>query len=132
MAELFCRSLLEYRSSKKFLLHAFVLMPNHIHLLLTVPEDLTLERTVQFIKGGFSREAGRVLRLSHPFWQKSFLDRRVRDADELSAFRHYILNNPVKAGLVNAAGEYRYSSANPEYIMDEVPQRLKAGTTGGG
>jgi putative transposase len=38
MAELFCRTLLDYRRSKNLLLHSFVVMPNHIHLLLTVPE----------------------------------------------------------------------------------------------
>ena len=57
MARLFCQTLFRYRDSGKLQLHAFVVMPNHIHLLLTVPEGLTLERVVQLIKGGFSHEA---------------------------------------------------------------------------
>ena len=56
MADLFCRTLLRYRDAGKLRLHAFVVMPNHIHLLITVPEGLTLERTMQFVKGGFSFE----------------------------------------------------------------------------
>jgi REP element-mobilizing transposase RayT len=71
MAELFCNMLLEKRATNKFLLHAFIVMPNHIHLLITVPPGSTLERTMQLIKGGFSREAGKLLSLAHPFWQKS-------------------------------------------------------------
>ena len=53
LAELFCEMLLRYRADGKYALHAFVVMPNHIHLLIKVPEGMTLERAVQFIKGGF-------------------------------------------------------------------------------
>ncbi len=73
MAELFCNTLFEKRATNKFLLHAFIVMPNHVYLMITVPPDSTLERTMQLIKGGFSREAGKLLSLAHPFWQKSFL-----------------------------------------------------------
>jgi putative transposase len=125
MAELFCEILVRYRAASKFLLHAFVVMPNHFHLLLTVSEGLTLERAMQFIKGGFSREAGKLLGKSNPIWQKSFLDRRVRDAEECERYRNYIQQNPVKAGLVDLAGNYTYSSMNPRFTLDELPQRLK-------
>jgi len=65
-------------------------MPNHIHLLITASEGLTLERVMQFIKGGFSFEAGKLLSIRGPIWQKSFVDRRVRDAIECDRFREYI------------------------------------------
>jgi putative transposase len=125
MADLFCRTLLRYRDAGKLKLHAFVVMPNHIHLILTVPEDLTLERTMQFVKGGFSFEAGKLLGGRTPIWQKSFLDRRVRDATECEKCRDYIHQNPVRAGLVNRNDEFVYSSMNPKFEMDELPQRLK-------
>ncbi len=124
-AELFCRVLFRYRDAGKFQIHAFVVMPNHIHLLLTVPEGLTLERTMQFIKGGFSYEAGKRFGIRGEIWQKSYVDRRVRDAVECARFRAYIHQNPVRAGLVGAAGEFVYSSANPAFKLDELPQRLK-------
>jgi len=125
MADLFCTTLLRYRDAQKFRLHAFVVMPNHFHLLLTIPEGLTLERAVQFIKGGFSFQAGKLLGVRGEIWQKSFADRRVRDRVEFEKYQEYIHQNPVRAGLVNTANEYCYSSLNPTFIMDELPQRLK-------
>ena len=110
----------------KLRLHAFVVLPNHIHLLLTVPEGLTLERAMQLVKGGFSFEAGKLLSIRTPFWQKSFLDRRVRDAAECEKYRNYIHQNPVAAGLVGKAEDFVYSSTNPNFEMDELPQRLKS------
>ena len=125
MASLFCNTLCQYRAAGKFRLHAFVVMPNHIHLLLTVPEGVTLERAIQFIKGGFSYQCGKLLGVHSAIWQKSFLDRRVRDADEYARYREYIHQNAVRAGLVSAAEEYTYSSLNPKFQIDELPQRLK-------
>jgi putative transposase len=125
MAKLFCHVLLEYHAKEKFLLHAFVVMPNHVHLLITVPAASTLERTMRLIKGGFSREAGKLLNLAHPFWQKSFVDRRVRDAGEFARFREYIHQNPVAANLCNSQDRYPYSSANQGRVTDAAPQRLK-------
>ncbi len=120
MAELFCQTLYRYREAGKFQLHAFVVMPNHFHLLLTVPEGLSLERVVQFIKGGFSHEAG-LLGISAPVWQKSFVDRRVRDSAECAKFVDYIHHNPVRAGLAVSVSQFRYSSANPTFALDELP-----------
>jgi putative transposase len=125
MAALFCETLLHYRDARKFQLHAFVVMPNHFHLILTVPEGATLERAMQFIKGGFSYQAGKLLGVRHAIWQKSFVDRRVRDCAELEKYTTYIHQNPVKAGLADTAERYRYSSLNPAFVMDELPQRLK-------
>jgi len=100
MAALFCRTLFRYREEGKLELHAFVVMPNYIHLLITVPEGLTLERTMQFIKGGFSFEAGKLFGVRSPIWQKSFVDRRVREVTEAERYRNYIHQNPARAGLV--------------------------------
>ena len=125
MAELFCKTMFRYRAEGKFLLHSFVVMPNHIHLLLTVSEGLTVERAIQFIKGGFSHEAGKLMGTTGPVWQKSFVDRRVRDLAEFEKFLRYIDQNPVRAGLVSSADQFRYCSLNAAFRMDELPQRLK-------
>lgn len=129
MAELFCQTLFRYRDAKKFRVHSFVVMPNHFHLILTVAEDLTLERAMQLIKGGFSHEARLKLGARYEIWQKSFVDRRIRDAGECERYREYIHQNPLRAGLVEATREYRYSSLNPAFAMDELPQWLKPGKT---
>jgi Transposase IS200 like len=59
-------------------LHAFVLMPEHVHLLLTPVSDVTLERAIQLIKGGYSRAFGLEFR-GREVWQRGFTDHRVRD-----------------------------------------------------
>jgi hypothetical protein len=91
-------------------------------------EGSTLERSIQLIKGGFSREAGKLTSLPHPFWQKGFFDRRVRDFAEFEKFTDYIHLNPVTAKLCCTPDEYRYSSSNRGFNMDPVPQRLKPQT----
>jgi putative transposase len=100
-------------------------MPNHFHVLLTIPAGATLERALQCIKGGFSHEARCRLGLRSAIWQTSFLDRRVRDATEYARFSSYILQNPVRAGLVVECSDYAYSSISPNYDRDDIPQWLK-------
>jgi len=123
IANLFVDVLLGYRAQEKYLLHEFVLMPNHFHLLIS--PTLSLERALQLIKGGFSFRAKRELGFTGEIWEKSYYDRRVRDGEEYCAFRRYIRMNPVKKGLVSVAEEYPYSSARPGLMLDAVPQRLK-------
>lgn len=115
--------LLDYRAQGKYLLHEFVAMPNHIHLLISPRE--TLERSLQLIKGGFSFRIKKELGYAGEVWQSSFYDHRVRDAGEYARFRNYIHENPVRAGPVSAPQEYPYGSASEQWILDEVPQRLK-------
>ena len=123
MAGLFVDVLLDYRARGKYLLHEFVVMPDHFHLLITPRESL--ERAMQLIKGGFSLRAKRELGFMQEIWQPSFYDRRVRDAGEYFAFREYLRQNPRKRGLAIRAEEYRYSSAWPGLVLDEARQRLK-------
>jgi putative transposase len=123
MAGLLLDVLLDYRSQEKYLLHEFVLMPDHFHLLIS--PLLTLERALQLIKGGFSCRAKRELGFHGEIWEKSFYDRRVRDWEEYSAFRRYIQKNPVKRALTDTPEEYRYSSSGSSVVLDAVPQRLK-------
>jgi putative transposase len=117
--------LYQYRAENKYLLHEFVVMPDHFHLLITPCERVTLERAMLFIKGGFSYRAKKELGLAGERWQTSFYDHRVRDAAEYQRFRTYIHENPVRRRLVEVAEQYPYGSANPKFVLDEVPQRLK-------
>src|ERR1700689_4859278 len=94
MANLFLEVLYSYRLQQKYLLHEFVLMSDHFHLLIT--PSLTLERTLQLIKGGFSFRAKKELGFAGEIWERSFRDRRVRDLEEYCAFRRYIHLNPVR------------------------------------
>ena len=66
-AGLFLNVLLDYRAQGKFLLHEFVVMPEHFHVLITVSAGMTVERAVQFIKGGFAYRADREMGVATPF-----------------------------------------------------------------
>ena len=124
IAALFIEVMLDYRAQKKYLLHEFVVMPDHLHLILT-PQGITLERAMQFIKGGFSFQLNKNLKAKKDIWQPSFFDRRIRDSLEYQKYKDYIWQNPVKRFLAKTPEEYPYSSANPSFQLDPAPQRLK-------
>jgi len=92
----------------RFKLHDFVIMPDHIHLLIEVGGDMTIEKAMQLIKGRFSH------RLSHEFgykgevWQRGFAEVQVMNKQDIETHRAYIAENPVKAGLAASAGEYPF------------------------
>ena len=98
--------LCSYRREGHYKLHAFVVMPDHIHLLLT-PQGASIERVMGLIKGGFSHQ----LESKFPVWQRGFTDHRIRDENEFRMRREYIHQNPVKARMVELAERYPYSSA---------------------
>src|SRR5205085_10525930 len=87
MANLLLDVMFHYRQQQKYLLHEFVIMPDHFHLLLTPTQ--TLERAMQLIKGGFSFRAKRDLGFNSEIWEKSFYDMRVRDEREYLSFKQY-------------------------------------------
>ncbi len=88
-ARLFLKTLYGYRRQEKFALHAFVVMPDHVHLLITPARDVTIERAVQLIKGGYSHAVG-VEISRREIWQKGFTDHRIRDANDFAGHRVYI------------------------------------------
>src|SRR3954467_14188466 len=104
-AELFINTIYHYRGDA-YALHEFVLMPEHFHLLIT--PTITLERAVQYIKGGFSFRAKQELGSNMEVWQKGFQDHRIRDASDYAIHRGYIHVNPVKRGLCNDPRAYRW------------------------
>ncbi|SPE28465.1 conserved hypothetical protein [Acidobacteriia bacterium SbA2] len=120
-ARLLIETLAHYRDQGKFLLHEFVIMPDHVHALLTPAPEISLERAMQFIKGGFSYR----LKSRPPVWQASFTNHRVRDVDDYEHHREYIRMNPLRARLAERAEDYPFSSAAVVMRMDPVPQGLK-------
>lgn len=105
-AGLFIETLQHYRKQGRYKLHAFVVMPDHVHFLITT-QGIAIERAVGLIKGGFSHRMGS----KFPVWQKGYTERRMRDADEFVMRREYIHQNPVRAHLVASAEDYAFSSA---------------------
>ena len=93
-----------------YLLHAFVVMPNHVHLLAT--PAVPLPQLTKSLKGITARRANAMLALTgRPFWQEESYDHVVRHDRESKKIQNYIEGNPVRAGLVRDARDYRWSSA---------------------
>lgn len=126
-ARLFIQTLYHYRSEYKYLLHDFVVMPDHFHLLVTVGPEITIERAVQFVKGGFAFRAGKKLGFRPPVWQRGFSEVRIYDPQHLNCVHEYIVQNPVKRGLVQSAIDFPFSSVQAEFDLDEPPPGLKPG-----
>jgi len=112
-----------YRDQRVYRLHAFVVMPNHVHLLMTPLEAVS--RVMQSLKRFTAREGNRVLGLTgHPFWQDESYDRLVRNDTEFDRIVHYIETNPVRAGFAATPEDFPWSSArrvsNPPQV-DYLP-----------
>ncbi len=91
-------------------LHAWVIMPNHVHLLCT--PRIELGNFVRRVKGPTAREANKLLnRTGEAFWQEEFFDRIIRNDQEFERIRRYIEWNPVKAALANRPEDFAWSSA---------------------
>jgi putative transposase len=97
-----------YMAAGKFNVLDFVLMPDHVHLLLSVCGDMTIEKAMQLIKGRFSYRLKRECGYLGEVWQVGFSESRADDAASFERYRSYIAQNPVKAGLAERAGEYPY------------------------
>jgi putative transposase len=116
-AELMVAMLRHYRALQKFELHAFVIMPDHLHLLVTPAVDVSLEKAIQFVRGGFSFR----LKSKLDVWERGHFDKRVPDRAAYQACIRYIDENPVKAGFVESAEDFRFSSAGAEIELDPMP-----------
>ena len=110
-ARLMIDVLRSYVTAGKFRLHDFVVMPDHLHVLLTVGDGMTVERAMQFIKGGFSYRLKKECGYWGEVWQRGFSETRVEDRQSFMKHRDYIAANPVKAGLVDSQEEFPYCFA---------------------
>jgi len=119
-AELFQQTLFDYRAQGKFLLHAYVIMPDHFHALITPAPEVSLEKAMQFIKGGFSFR----LKSKLDVWERSFNESQIATAEKFVACVRYIEENPVRKRIVFGATEYPFSSAG-EDGFDPMPAHFR-------
>ena len=80
-------------------LRAWVIMPNHVHVILRVRHGHTLSKAMQRVKGASAHGANRLLGRTGTFWAREYYDRYARDTDHLTRAIAYVRANPVKAGL---------------------------------
>jgi REP element-mobilizing transposase RayT len=110
-AEALVHALVEAHEELRFHLHAWVLMPDHLHLVIEVPDGITSGIVMRFIKARFARRWNHRLRTRGPIWQTRFHDRVLTSERALMAAIEYVHANPVAAGLVESAEDYPLSSA---------------------
>jgi putative transposase len=114
------QTILDYRSQEKFLLHAFVIMPDHFHALITPAPEVSLEKAVQFIKGGFSFR----FKSKHDVWMRSFNESQIMSEEKFMSCVWYIEENPVRRALVATPEAYPFSSAG-RGPLDPMPLHLR-------
>jgi len=119
-AELLQRTILEYRSQGRFLLHAFVIMPEHFHALITPAPEVSLEKAMQFMKGGFSFR----LKSNMDVWMRSFNETQIMTKEKYIRCVSYVENNPVRRGLAAEPGMYPFSSASCGQL-DPMPMHFE-------
>ena len=124
IAHLFIDVLRFYMRAKKFKVHDFVVMPNHVHVLLSLGPEMSIEKAVQMMKGNFSFRAKKELGYPWEIWQKGFSEVQVLTEASFIQHQNYIDENPVKAGLARSAEEYPYCST---YLKKQKAAAAKAG-----
>lgn len=112
IADMLCTAF-KFYDAKLYDLHAYCVMPNHIHLLVKpLPEAdgeyCKLSTIVQRLKSYTSKEINRVLNRQGRVWNEDYFDRYIRDEDDYYHAVNYILHNPVKAGLATQPEDWKY------------------------
>src|SRR5262249_9442737 len=111
------RALLHF-DGDRYRLHAWCVMPNHVHTLSTPMRDCTLSAIAHTWKSFTSKKALALLGRDPPFWAPEYFDRAIRDENHYLNAMGYIAMNPVKASLCSRPGEWRFSSAWEGRKMD--------------
>jgi len=125
LCDLLLNVLRENRSKQRFELHEFVIMRDHVHLILTPSSLVALEKAIQFTKGGFSFRAKKVLNFNGEIWQKGYNEQRIKHAHDYAEKAKYIQMNPVTAGYVDHPEQFPYSSARLKTEIDPPPAHFQ-------
>ncbi len=100
-----------FQAQTLFRLYAWVIMSNHVHILIRPASSTSLSSIMKGLKGYTSNRANKLLNRSGRFWQPDYFDRFIRDREHLLRTVDYIENNPVKAGLCENCWEWEFRSA---------------------
>src|SRR5258708_2680654 len=125
-AELLAQTILDYRNQGRFLLHAFVIMPDRFHAVITPAPDVSLEKAMQFIKGGFSFR----LKSKLDVWMRSFNESQISTEAKFTSCVRYIEENPVRRQLAATPAAYPFTSAAHE-ALDPMPLHMQGSAARG-
>jgi len=109
-AELVENALLHFDGSRYRLLE-WCIMPNHVHVILAQLEETTLDQIMKSWKSYTARKINEVEKRTGALWERDYHDRYIRDSEHMENARHYVRNNPVKAGLCAEPDDWRFGSA---------------------
>ena len=115
-------TMLHYRDTAACQLHEFVVMPNHLHVLFTPGHTVSLEKTVQLIKGGSSFQISKQRGHKVEVRQQGFHDWTIRDFHDWQPKAQYNRRNPVRAQLVERPEDWLFSSAGGKFALDAMPE----------
>jgi putative transposase len=121
LASIVENAIFHYRDRENYLVHRHVVMPDHLHVLLTPGKKATLEKSVQLIKGGSSHEIGKRPGMRFPVWHAGFTEHQIRDKADFDVHVKYIDQNPVKTRMVEMPEEYPHGSASGKFVLDPWP-----------
>ena len=107
-AHLFCQTLHQLHHENKLHPTCWVLMPDHVHLLLQLQDGENLRDALQHLKGRSAHTINKACKRRGPLWQKSFFDRALRRDEDRLAIARYIVANPLRAGLLKRIGDCPY------------------------
>jgi putative transposase len=130
IAETVIQTIFDYGQKGEYLLHEFVLMPDHLHILITPSPSNSLEKVMQFIKGGSSYRIRQQRGQKTVLWNAGFHDWTMRDYADWNSKALYIRLNPVKAGFVVHPEDWPYSSANGRLPLDPMPAKYLQAASG--
>lgn len=118
-ADLMMNTLFRYREQCRFQLHGFVIMPDHVHAIITPAPDQTIERCVQVIKGGSSF----AIRKEFPgeIWQNGYHSHRITAVDDYQNQLQCIANNPSRKSL----SAYLHVHTHQPTSIDQIPTHLR-------
>jgi REP element-mobilizing transposase RayT len=108
-------SLLWARDNEWWRILGFVVMPTHYHLTFGLGDKKTLSEAMYSVDRFTASRLNSILGRSGQFWEEGFYDHAIRDRVDFDGILAYIHNNPVSAGLVDAAEDWVYSTANERY-----------------
>jgi REP element-mobilizing transposase RayT len=112
IAEVVLESFDFLRRENRIKVIGFCIMPDHYHVLFFVLPGMPLQKVMGSIGKFTARKINATLRRSGLFWQDGFYDHRCRDEDDLIGMLSYVEHNPVRAGIVQAADQWLWSSAH--------------------
>jgi putative DNA methylase len=113
-----------YFDGPRYTLHAWVVMPNHVHVVATMHEGWPLPKVVHTWKSFTARQINKLTGRSGRVWSPDYYDRLIRDETHFIAAIEYVEDNPVKAGLAGAPEAWPFSSAYPHH-SSSAPKMIR-------